>query len=168
MKETREESALRRRHVGAGFKPLSLVDADDGETRVLVETTATIVGCHECGVKACSKERPKTMVRGLEVAGRPIVVVWRKRRWQCVEAGCAVKTWTDLNLAKVLVGGLGVGVFPLHGGLFGWFQTMWALSQVLVSMSSAVRMRPWSGVRRVTTVASLSWVSRVMWRIWAS
>ena len=77
------------------MRVVSLVDAEDGETWVQVETTATIVGCRECGVKARSKERPKAKIRDLEVAGRPIVVVWHKRRWQCSEAACRVKSWTE-------------------------------------------------------------------------
>ena len=79
-----------------GMRVVSLVDADDGEAWVQIETTASIVGCHECGVRARSKARPMTLIRDLEVAGRPIVVVWHKRRWQCREADCDVKTWTEL------------------------------------------------------------------------
>lgn len=50
---------------------------------VAVETKLRPVGCPVCGVQAVSKGRRTTLVRDLEIAGRPSVLVWRKRRISC-------------------------------------------------------------------------------------
>lgn len=68
---------------------------DAGELFVLVETEAGPVGCPGCGTRAESKGRRSTCVRDLEVAGRPTVLVWRKRRWRCREPDCDTKTWSE-------------------------------------------------------------------------
>jgi transposase len=68
---------------------------DDGELWMLVETKASVTGCRSCGVRAKPKDRRDTTVRDLPVAGRPTVLVWRKRRWSCPEPSCEAKTWTE-------------------------------------------------------------------------
>ena len=67
----------------------------DGETLVKLETTKTLVGCPDCGVRAKPKDRDDVAVRDLEVAGCPVVVIWRKRRWRCPEASCGKRSWTE-------------------------------------------------------------------------
>ena len=37
------------------------------------------------------------MVRDLPAGGRPVVLVWRKRRWRCPDPGCGVKSWTEAS-----------------------------------------------------------------------
>jgi len=68
---------------------------EDGEVWVLVETPAAVTACAGCGTRAVSKGRRRTRVRDLEVAGRPVVLVWDKRRWRCPDADCDVGTWTE-------------------------------------------------------------------------
>src|SRR5947199_10873410 len=70
---------------------------EDGEVWLLVETTATTTGCAGCGVRAEPKGRRETTVRDLPVAGRPCVLVWRKRRWTCPDPDCEVKTWSEAS-----------------------------------------------------------------------
>lgn len=70
---------------------------DDGEVWLLVETMATAVACPSCGVRAKPKARRETTVRDLPVAGRPCVLVWRKRRWSCPDPDCEAKTWTEAS-----------------------------------------------------------------------
>ena len=36
-------------------------------------------------------------MRDLPSGGRPVVLVWRKRRWRCPEAGYEVKSWTETS-----------------------------------------------------------------------
>ena len=48
-----------------------------------------------CGTWAESKGRPTVLLRDLEISGRPTVLVWRKRRFRCVEADCDAKSWTE-------------------------------------------------------------------------
>lgn len=68
----------------------------DGELQVLVQTPdGQVMGCHGCGVRAQSKGRRTVRVRDLPASGRPVVLVWRKRLWRCIEPLCPIKTWTE-------------------------------------------------------------------------
>jgi transposase len=77
-----------------GFRVLTC-EEDDGELYVLVETTAEVVGCPDCGVRAKIKERPRVQVRDVAVAGRAMRLVWRKRRWCCPDPGCERGSWRE-------------------------------------------------------------------------
>ena len=68
---------------------------DDGEVWILVETPTSVTACGRCGRRAESKGRRRTKVRDLEAGGRPVVLVWDKRRWRCPDADCDVGTWTE-------------------------------------------------------------------------
>jgi len=45
---------------------------DDGEWWLLVETSADVVGCPACGVRAVGHGRRRVEVRDLPIAGRPV------------------------------------------------------------------------------------------------
>jgi len=66
-----------------------------GEWQLAVQTTATVVGCTGCGVRAEVHGRRTARVRDLPIGGRPVVLVWRKRLWRCRELACGVRTWTE-------------------------------------------------------------------------
>ncbi len=66
-----------------------------GEVTITIETTADRVGCHSCGVIASLHDRRRVLVRDLEIAGRPTVLIWNKRIWRCREAQCSTCTWTE-------------------------------------------------------------------------
>jgi transposase len=66
-----------------------------GEWQLEVQTTATVVGCQGCGVRAELHGRRRVRVRDLPIGGRPVVLAWRKRIWRCHEPACAVRTWTE-------------------------------------------------------------------------
>jgi transposase len=66
-----------------------------GEFELTVETTAAVVGCSGCGVRARSKGRSRVRVRDVDAFGRRVQLVWVKRRWRCPEPLCAVATWTE-------------------------------------------------------------------------
>jgi transposase len=68
---------------------------EDGEVWVLIETPAALTGCAGCGTRAQSKGRRRTKVRDLGCGGRPVVLVWAKRRWRCPDPDCDVATWTE-------------------------------------------------------------------------
>ena len=68
---------------------------EDGEVWVLIETPPAVMGCPGCGTRALSKGRRPTKVRDLECGGRPVVLVWAKRRWRCPDDDCDVRTWTE-------------------------------------------------------------------------
>jgi transposase len=81
-----------------GFSVLGAADAG-GELELLVETTADVVGCPECGAVARAKDRRPTWVRDLPIGGRPVVICWHKRIWCCPHAACPVRTWTEVHPA---------------------------------------------------------------------
>ncbi len=58
-----------------GFVVLAAAEVG-GELELLVETTADLVGCRECGAVARAKDRRPTWVRDLPIGGRPVVICW--------------------------------------------------------------------------------------------
>jgi transposase len=60
----------------------------DDEVWLQAETTATRVGCPDCGVLASAHDRRTVQVRDLPVTGRPCRLVCTKRIWRCVEPAC--------------------------------------------------------------------------------
>ncbi len=79
-----------------GFRVLEVIETP-AELVIDVETTAELVGCGQCGTRAEAHERMTVEVRDLACFGRPARLVWRKRRWRCVDADCESKTWTETS-----------------------------------------------------------------------
>jgi transposase len=77
-----------------GFEVLAAQVAA-GEWQLEVQTTATVVGCQGCGMRAELHGRRTVRVRDLPIGGRPVVLAWRKRLWRCQEPACKVRTWTE-------------------------------------------------------------------------
>jgi len=77
-----------------GFVVLSSTE-EEGELYLLVETTADVVGCPHCGVPATGHGRSVVEVRDLPAGGRPVRLVWRKRRWRCLDPDCPAQTFTE-------------------------------------------------------------------------
>jgi zinc-finger of transposase IS204/IS1001/IS1096/IS1165 len=67
-----------------------------GEWQLAVQTTATVVGCVGCGVRADVHGRRTVRVRDLPIGGCPVVLAWRKRIWRCSEPACGMGTWTEV------------------------------------------------------------------------
>jgi transposase len=65
------------------------------ELVLLVETTTDRDVCRTCGVRASSKGRARTTVRDVPIAGRPTVLVWRKRIWRCEQPECDGGSWRE-------------------------------------------------------------------------
>jgi hypothetical protein len=76
-----------------GFHVLAAAEVA-GEVE-LVETSAAVTGCPACGVIAMAKDRRAVTVRDLPLGGRPVVLVWHKRIWSCLEPLCARRSWTE-------------------------------------------------------------------------
>ena len=74
-----------------------VLDIDDSDIDVVVsiETELARVGCPECGVIARAKDRRWVAVRDAPGADRPVTVRWYKRVFECVEALCEKRTWTE-------------------------------------------------------------------------
>jgi transposase len=77
-----------------GFEVLA-ADIVGGEWQLAVQTTAAVVGCIGCGVRAELHGRRTVRVRDLPAGGRPVVLFWWKRIWRCREPAGKVRTWTE-------------------------------------------------------------------------
>jgi len=77
-----------------GFRILEVNETPD-EVTIVIETIMDFVGCARCGTRAEAQDRMPTPIRDLACFGRPVRLVWIKRRWRCVEPGCDAKTWTE-------------------------------------------------------------------------
>jgi transposase len=78
-----------------GFRVLAVVETV--ELVVVVESVLDLIGCSSCGVRAEAQDRVDVEVRDLACFGRPVRLVWRKRRWRCVEPMCDARTWTECS-----------------------------------------------------------------------
>lgn len=76
---------------------LLAVSEYEGEVEQAVETAAGEDFCRGCGVVARPHGRRPVWVRDLPTAGRPVMLVWVKRLWRCVEPACPVRTWTETS-----------------------------------------------------------------------
>jgi transposase len=81
-----------------GFE-VTAAEVIDEEWRLVIQTTATTVGCAACGSQARLHARRTVRVRDPPIGGRPVVLLWRKRIWRCREPACAVRTWTEQQAA---------------------------------------------------------------------
>jgi transposase len=78
--------AVERVETGEGGLPVVHVVTSDFTAR----------GCPGCGVVATRvKERVVSRPRDLSCGGRPIALVWHKRRWVCRENVCSRQTFTE-------------------------------------------------------------------------
>jgi transposase len=89
----------------SGFRVVT-VSETPGELVVLIETNADRAACASCGTWAQAHERMEVSIRDLPCFGRAARLVWRKRRWRCVDADCDARTWTETSVhvsARVLL-----------------------------------------------------------------
>jgi len=80
-----------------GFRVVDMVDIAGDDLVIKIETLASFSGCESCGVRAVPQERRTVVCRDLECFGRPVRLVWLKRRWRCVDPDCVAKTWTETH-----------------------------------------------------------------------
>src|SRR5215207_881252 len=57
---------------------------------LVVETDPTVTGCLGCGVIAESRGRRVRRLNDIPAFGSPVELVWRQRRYRCVEPACPV------------------------------------------------------------------------------
>ncbi|OYV58110.1 MAG: hypothetical protein B7Z69_10150 [Actinobacteria bacterium 21-73-9] len=79
-----------------GFRVIEAVESDD-ELVVTVETIPELTGCPGCGAVATAHDRMPVEYRDLPAFGRPVRLVWDKRRHRCEEPECAMCTWTEVS-----------------------------------------------------------------------
>jgi len=74
---------------------LGIVDETGGPLWVHIETRADRPICADCDGPVAVKDRPTVDLVDLPAFGRPARLVWRKYRWACATASCAVGSWTE-------------------------------------------------------------------------
>ena len=83
--------------VGLGdVEVLGVVDEPGGPLGVHIGTRRRPV-CGGCGGAVWSKGSAPVELVDLPAFGRPVRLVWRKRRWRCPAAGCAVGSFTEVE-----------------------------------------------------------------------
>src|SRR4051812_44944726 len=79
-----------------GLIVLEVLEAGDA-VELGVESAARAGSCRWCGrASVVVKDRPRVRVRDLPVAGRAVVLCWRKRRFECEACG---RTFTETHAA---------------------------------------------------------------------
>ena len=82
--------------VGLGGLHVTTVDRDEGGRLVVgVESEPTLMGCPVCGVVAHGHRRVEVRLVDAPAMGRPVTILWRKRRWVCPDPGCPVETFVE-------------------------------------------------------------------------
>jgi transposase len=73
------------------------VERDDGggALTVTVESEPEVMGCPTCGVVAHGHGRVLVRLVDAPWAGRPVTIVWRKRRWLCPEPACSRRSFVE-------------------------------------------------------------------------
>jgi transposase len=118
----------------------------DGEWWLLIETTADVVFCAACGMRAVGHGRRRVLVRDVPIAGRAVRLGWLKRLWRCVNPDCEVVTWSETHPAIasrasltqrakeaicVQVGRDGASVAAVAAGFgVGWWAAMAAVIEI--------------------------------------
>ena len=88
----------RRCDVLVGLPGVRVVDAvrdESGALTVTVESELDWTGCYECGVIAHAHGRTQVRLVDAPSGGRPVTIVWRKRRWVCPDPGCPVVSFVE-------------------------------------------------------------------------
>ena len=70
-------------------------DEGDGSLTVTVESGPDVMGCPTCGVVAHAHGRVSVALIDAPWAGRPVRVVWRKRRWVCPVSVCGTRSFVE-------------------------------------------------------------------------
>lgn len=84
----------------AGFRVVSCEENDMGGRRVVVMQVADEHACPRCGVLVGGKpyDLRESRVKDLPMGSRPLLVVWRKRRYRCGERRCPQQIFTERSV----------------------------------------------------------------------
>ncbi|HZM56632.1 MAG TPA: transposase, partial [Acidimicrobiales bacterium] len=74
---------------------MDVEDVPGAALRVHMELIPSTQGCPECGVIAHVKDRRRVELVDLSMAGRPMRLLWLKRRFRCPESSCPMGSWTE-------------------------------------------------------------------------
>ena len=75
--------------------------------QVHIASTTPRSSCSSCGRSARVKQTLRRRLVDLPVFGRPVVTVWRQRRWCCPAVGCPTGSWTEVD-ERIVIGNRGM------------------------------------------------------------
>lgn len=80
-----------------GFAVVECVEFGDAARRVVIMQTVGEHGCPRCGVVIGGKpyDVRESRIKDLPFGERPLVVIWRKRRYRCPEPRCGQKVFVE-------------------------------------------------------------------------
>ncbi len=78
-----------------GLRVIEVVRDEHEALTVTVESAPAVTGCRSCGVVAHGHGRVDVRLVDAPAFGRPVRIVWRKRRWVCPDSGCPVGTFVE-------------------------------------------------------------------------
>jgi len=87
-------SSVCRWLVGLG-NDVEIVGIDPDLSEVHIRTTSPVPQCSGCSTMAWMKQYRRVRYVDLQSFGRPINLVWCKRRWRCPNQMCEVGSWTE-------------------------------------------------------------------------
>lgn len=78
---------------------LHVLDVRRGHRKVVitVETDADVTGCPRCGVVAAGHGRRHVRAADAPCFAVPVLIVWLKWVWRCVEQDCPQLTWSEAH-----------------------------------------------------------------------
>jgi len=80
-----------------GLPEVNILGIDEvagGPLVIEIETRSARPGCPSCGVLASLKDRDPVVLVDLPAFGRRTRLIWRKRRFRCVDSDCGAGTFT--------------------------------------------------------------------------
>ena len=78
-----------------GLHVVAVEHCPAGRLMVTVESAPEPMGCRSCGVLAHGHGRVVVRLVDAPAMGRPVRIVWRKRRWVCPEPTCPVGSFVE-------------------------------------------------------------------------
>ena len=78
-----------------GLHVLTAERDDHDRLVVTVESAPEPMGCRSCGVIARGHGRVEVRLVDAPAFGRPVRIIWRKRRWLCLEPACGVGSFVE-------------------------------------------------------------------------
>lgn len=102
-----------------GLHVIAVERNEGGGLTVTVESAPSLMGCPACGVVAHGHGRVMVRLVDAPSAGRPVTLLWRKRRWVCPEPSCPRRSFLEQD-----------GQIAARRGLLTVRACRWAISQL--------------------------------------
>ena len=99
-----EQNPIRIAEILLGLKDVNLIGVEDlGDEdsktplRVHIECLGERPKCPVCNGMSYSKGSSLVELIDLQSFGRPVRLIWHKRRWVCRDGNCSSASWSDVD-----------------------------------------------------------------------